>query len=97
MTGAAVGAAGGAEAAAAVAQAIKASGAIVRLEPAEFQKLLHRHDAPLIVEALGGFRKRTRQYLTSYKGLVFYTKTKDRIVLPSRAEVVLAKKIWIPA
>ena len=63
----------------------------------EFQKILHRQDTPLVVEAIGGFRNRTRQYLTSYKGLVFHTKTTDRVILPSRAEVVLAKKIWTPA
>ena len=90
-------AAGGAAAAAAMAQAIKASGAIIRVEPGEFQKILHRQDSPLVVEAIGGFRGRTRQYLTSYKGLVFHTKTTDRVIMPSRAEVVLAKKIWIPA
>lgn len=90
-------AAGGAAAAAAIAQAIKASGVIVGLEPDEFQKILRRQEAPLVVEALSGFRNKTRHYLTSYKGLAFHTKTKDRIILPSRAEVVLAKKIWLPA
>ena len=80
-----------------MAEAIKASGAIIRVEPDQFQKILNRQDAPLVVEAIGGFRNRTRQYLTSYKGLVFHTKTTDRIILPSRAEVVFAKKIWIPA
>ena len=90
-------AAGGASAAAAMAQAIKASGAIIRVEPDEFQKILHRQDAPLVVVAVGGFRGRTWQYLTSYKGLVFHTKTTDQVVLPSRTEIVHAKKIWIPA
>lgn len=97
MYGASAAAGGAAAAAAAMAEAIKASGAIIRVEPDQFQKILHRQDAPLVVEAIGGFRNRTRQYLTSYKGLVFHTKTTDRAILPSRAEVVLAKKIWIPA
>jgi len=89
-------AAGGAAAAAAIAQAIKASGVLIGVEPDQFQKILHRQEAPLVVEAIGGFRNRTRQYLTSYKGFAFHTKTKDRVILPSRAEVVVAKKIWIP-
>ena len=84
---------GASAAAAAMAQAIKASGAIIRVEPDQFQKILHRQDAPLVVEAIGGFRNRTRQYLTSYKGLIFHTKTTDRVMLPSRAEVVLAKDL----
>ena len=42
------GAAGGA-AAAAIAQAIKASGAIVRVEPEDFEQILRRTDRPLVV------------------------------------------------
>ena len=41
--------------AAAIAQAIKASGVIERLEPAEFLKILGRQDEPLVVQAHGGF------------------------------------------
>ena len=44
-----------AAAAAAIAQAIKASGVIVRVEPDEFVKLLARQSEPLIVCAVGGF------------------------------------------
>ena len=42
----------GAEAAvlAAIAQAVKASGAIVRLNPEEFQKILNKAEAPLEVQ-----------------------------------------------
>src|SRR2546425_725737 len=43
--------------AAAIAQAIKASGVVVRLEAGEFLRILHRQDEPLIVLARGGFLK----------------------------------------
>lgn len=90
------GAAGGAAAAAAIAQAIKASGAIVRVEPQDFMSILSKMNKPLIVMAEGGFLKTNYQYLTGYKGLVFFTKTDSPLLLPGDAELIVAKKIWIP-
>jgi hypothetical protein len=87
---------GAAAAAAAVAQAIKASGAIVSLEPADFESLLSRSDEPLVVHAEGGFFTTKYQYLTAYKGLFFYTKSTDPLSLPPKAELIVAKRIWIP-
>jgi hypothetical protein len=90
--------AGGAEAAAyaAIANAVKASGAIVRVEPEEFLKILRKVEKPLVVTAKGGFIKANHQYLTGYKGLVFYTKSSTPLMLSSSAEVVVSKQIWIP-
>ncbi len=87
-------AAGGA--AAAIAQAIKASGVIVRVEQDDFTRILNRMDNPLIVltERTGFGRK--YKYITSYKGIAFFTQSSDRLYLPSKAEVVVAKTIWIP-
>ena len=82
--------------AAAIAQAIKASGVIVRLEPAEFLKILSRQDEPLVVQAHGGFFRSSWRYLTSYKGLAFFTKSAEQLLLPGRAQIVSAASIWIP-
>ena len=91
------GAAGAASAAAAIAQAVKASGAIVSVEPSAFQNILDRQpEAPLVVEAEGGWWSTNYQYLTSYKGLVFFTKSPERLALPQDCEVVAAAKIWVP-
>jgi hypothetical protein len=82
--------------AAAIAQALKASGVVVRMEPREFQQLLYRIPEPLVVIAPPGtFRKKT-QYLTSYKGIAFFTASPERIQMPGGAEVVSAKSIWVP-
>lgn len=86
----------GAAAAVAVAQAIKASGAIVRLEPREFQRLINKMESPLVVRNQGGMGKRTFQYLVGYRGLVFHTKTQERLHFPSGTEMLEARKIWIP-
>jgi hypothetical protein len=82
--------------ASAIAQAIKASGVLVRVEPSEFMRILHRQDETLVVMARGGFFEPGWRYLTSYKGLAFFTKSPDPLPLPGRAEVVEARKIWIP-
>ncbi len=88
--------AGGAAAAAAIAQAIRASGVLVRVEPNEFLGILQRQPNPLVVHATGGFFSTNYQYLSSYKGLAFFTKSPEPLTLPSGAELVLAKSIWVP-
>lgn len=89
---------GGAAAAAmaAIAQAIKASGAIVRVEPSDFTKILSRTSRPLVVTAKGGLFKPNYQYLTAYKGLMFFTKSPTELMLPGDTEIIAAREIWIP-
>ncbi len=76
--------------------AIKACGAIIRIEAREFQTILNKVINPLVVYSKGGFLKVNHQYLTSYKGLIFYTNSDEPLHLPSKVEVVGAGKIWIP-
>ena len=82
--------------AAAIAQAIKASGAIVRVERDDFLNILSKSQKPLVVMAKGGFLKANYQYLTAYKGLVFFTKSDTELQLSGNTELVLSSKIWIP-
>jgi hypothetical protein len=95
--GGAAGGAAGAAAAAAIANAIKASGAIVKVDPNDFRKIMGKMDAPLVVRAEGGFLSRKYQYLTAYKGLIFYTKSPSELPFGSGVEMILAEKIWIPS
>jgi hypothetical protein len=88
--------AAGAAAAAAIAQAIKASGAIVSVVPEKFLRLLQRQREPLVIHATGGFFSTSYLYLTSYKGLFFFTRSPEPLSLPGGSEVVQAQKIWIP-
>jgi hypothetical protein len=94
--GGVAGIAAGGAAVAAIAKATKASGVLVKLEPEEFGKLLTRLKDPMIVIAEGGFLGKNFQYLVSYKGLAFFTKSANALALPSGAEVVSAGSIWIP-
>ena len=91
------GAAGAAAAHAhAIAQATKASGVIMKLAPDQFQLIVNKSDNPLIVTATGGFFKKHFKYLTSYKGLVFYTQSEKPLQFSYTAEIISAGKIWIP-
>ncbi len=89
-------AAGAAAHAAMIAQATKASGTIVRVAPADFQRLVERADAPVVVVARGGMFRKHLKYLTSYRGLAFFTTSEAALVLPRHCEIVQAEKIWIP-
>ena len=90
-------AAGGAAAvAAAIADAIKANGVVISVTPEDFAAIVRRTERPLVVTSEGGFFSTRYKYLTSYKGLAFYTKARVPLVLPSDAEVVRAKGISIP-
>ncbi|MFL6229513.1 MAG: hypothetical protein ACJ741_12115 [Pyrinomonadaceae bacterium] len=90
-------AAAGGAVAAAIANAIKASGVVVRVSPENFLAILKRVESPLVVHARGGFFSTKYQYLVSYKGLAFYTKSPQPVELPRGTELVEAKGIWIPA
>ena len=95
MTGAAAGGAAAAAAYTAMVNAIKASGAIIQLEPNDFLDILARNQDPLVVFSPSGFLTKN-QYITSYKGLFFYTKAAIPLTLPAYVELVQAKKIWVP-
>jgi hypothetical protein len=68
----------------------------VSVEPDVFLRILRRQPEPLVIHATGGFFSTNYQYLTSYKGLAFFTKSPNLLDLPSGSEVVRAKYIWVP-
>ena len=85
-----------AAAAAVIANAIKASGVVVQVSPADFHAILRKIQKPLVIFAQGGFFSKNYQYLVSYKGFAFFTKAAEPMILPSEVETVAAKRIWIP-
>ncbi len=80
-----------------MANAIKASGAIVSVQPRDFETILRKTDTPLVVQAQGGFLSTKYHYLTPYRGLIFYTKTQTPLPLPRGTELITARKIWVPS
>lgn len=83
-------------AAVAIAQAIKAAGIFVQVEPRDFQQILYRAERPLVVVSKVGVLNKKHQYLLSHRGFVFSTKSESQIHLPAGAEVVTANKVWMP-
>jgi hypothetical protein len=90
------GAAGAASAAAAIIQATRASGVIVRIEPNDFERIVHDNEEPLVVHATGGFFSVVHMYLTSYRGMAFFTKSGMPLSFSADCQLVEAQKIWIP-
>lgn len=90
------GAAAGGAAAAAAIQALRAMGVIVRVEPEQFARVLGRAEEPVVVTASGGWFSTSYSYVTTYKGLAFFTKAKEELPLPEGVELVEAEKIHMP-
>ena len=80
--------------------AVRSWGPIVKIEADGFLKILKNSEEiepnPLVVTATGAWFSTTYSYLTSYKGLYFYTKSSYPLSLPSQAEVISVDKIWVP-
>jgi hypothetical protein len=85
----------GAAVIAAIANASKAIGTVIVVEPEEFLNILERTENPLVVCSPAGLLSKYK-YLTSYKGLAFFTKSKEALMVPSSAEVITARKIEVP-
>lgn len=89
---------GGAAAAhAARINAIKASGVLVQVDSQEFSTVLGMAQKPLVVYTEKSFWSRNYKYLTSVKGLAFFTKSPERLNLPGDAEIIKCESIYIPS
>lgn len=95
MSGAAVGAST-AVIVATIANAIKACGTLVKVEPQEFLKIIGKQDQPLVVIKSAGVFSSSIKYLTSYKGLAFHCKSVTELNLPPKAELINSKKFSMP-
>ncbi len=76
--------------------AINAIGTVVKLDPSNFQKVLRRTERPLVVYAEGGVFSTKFLYLTSYRGLTFFTKSNAPLILPPDTELIVAEEISLP-
>lgn len=88
--------AGASVAIAAMINAIRAIGVIVKVEPPVFLGIVQKQDEPLIVHAPYGVFGGRHAYLVSHKGLAFFTQSREELRLPGNAEIVNAKSIYIP-
>ena len=82
---------------AAMIQAVKASGVLVRVEPEAFNRIASKVKDPLIIRRAPKLFSPSYHYLTSYKGFAFYTKSPKEMPLPAGAEVVEVQSIFVPS
>ena len=90
------GAAANAAVVAAISNAVKACGALIKIEPEAFESLLTIIDDPLVVASEGGFFTKHMKYLVSYRGLIFHTKSKEPLPFDKSVLILPAKKMSIP-
>ncbi len=97
MTDGAIAGGAAASQAAGIANAVRAFGPAITVEPQDFDAILQRAEAPLVVCAQGGVFSTRCQYLTAYKGLFFYAKTQTPLALGRNVETINARKVWVPS
>lgn len=76
--------------------AMRAIGTVVKLDASNFQKMLRRTKRPLVIHAEGGVFSTKYLYLTSYRGMTFFTKSNAPLALPPDAELIIAEEISVP-
>jgi hypothetical protein len=79
-----------------IAYAQSVSGPFIHVEPEAFEALLSRSESPLVVCAPAGLLGAAFQYVTSYKGLTFHTKSKQMLRVPPQAEIIQAQRMTVP-
>ena len=79
-----------------LANAVKATGVLIEVTADNFLNILNQTENPLVVHSPSGVFRTTHKYMTSYKGLAFYTKASDELVFRSNVELIEAKRITIP-
>lgn len=77
-------------------QALRMNGVFIKLTPEDFQNLLNRNEGLAVVTTSTHFFGTTFTYVTSYKGLIFYCKTKSQLSVSSKHESILAQSVALP-
>lgn len=77
-------------------QATRSFGIITQVGRETFIEIIGRQDKPLILESTGGIFRKHYRYLTSYKGITFFTKCYNAVNLPTNAEIIKVHNIRIP-
>jgi hypothetical protein len=82
--------------AAGMANSSKVVGPIIVVESDDFMNILRKTDSPLVVHSKSGIFTNVYQYMTAYKGFIFFSKSTTPLQLDHRTEIISAKNIWIP-
>ncbi len=79
-----------------IRKVIKATGAIIHIESWDFTQLLLKTEQPVVIKAKAGLLRNYYQYMTTYKGFIVFTRSRQELDLPANVELINAKEIWLP-
>jgi len=74
-------------------QVMRVSGAAVEVSLETFGKLLSKVKDPMVVVSKRGWRGQRYRYLTSYKGFILCTRSKETMIFPDNVELLNAEKV----
>ena len=78
-----------------IANGVKASGAIVKMNCNDFETLLQRINNAVVLRSYEGLFIKSYKYLANYKGFFIFTTSKKELIL-NTTEIIEVQKIWIP-
>jgi len=79
-----------------IQNALKMNRAFVKIEAQDFLRLINEQENLLIVHSKSGIFSNQYLYLTSYKGFIFYCKSKEQLPLPGKHEKIFSPNISLP-
>lgn len=69
---------------------------IVTVENDEFMRLVKQANDPMIIHQIPGWFSGQNRYLLTYRGVTFYTRSKEELSISKNAEVITAKYFYVP-
>ena len=79
-----------------IQEALKMNGAFVKITPLDFQNILQKEEGLVVVFSKSGIFSDEFIYLTSYKGFIFYCKSKEQLTLPNNHQLIFSSKVSLP-
>lgn len=79
-----------------VALSGQSMGQAIIVSPEDFLSILQRQQEPLVVETWTKIYvyKKNYQYVTSYKGLTFFTHSPTMLPIPANCEIIQPRATW---
>ena len=69
---------------------------VINTDPDVFLSVVERNKDGLVVMSESGLLRTKYRYLTSYKGLIFYCESAERLTLSPNIELLTAESIQVP-
>ena len=71
-------------------------GIVISVETDEFMRLMKQAGNALIIHQQPSWWQTYNRYLMSYRGMAFYTRSKEELSISKYAEVIAAKNFYVP-